>query len=484
MIKRFRLEPRELGGEKTSKNALVDVLTLEVEFVNQGSDSLRLAYQLDGPSGLTDEGWWYSYKVHPRSFGAAGARDIVFRPEGHRHDMILCGAITKYAIENPQSAFKPLVSTDQVPLNLRYIGCDGQYFCTAILPDPGDDAGDPFFQKGGYRFQNALARVVGEPDRKLKKRSNVSFRLVSSLEEIGPGDAVRHRYTVFAGPKHPDALSPYGLDECIVYGWFKIFAKPMVELLHLLHWLSGGFSYGLAILLLTVIVRGAMFPFGRKMALNAQKMQELAPEMKKIADKYKDDMTKRSQAQQELFRKHNYNPLSGCLVMFLQLPVFVGLYRALSVDIQLRQAPLLPGLRWCSNLAGPDMLWHWADILPGALSDPAGWLGPYLNILPVLSTVLMFIQQKLFSPPPTDDQQKMQQQIMKFMMIFMGVLFHKFAAGLCIYFIASSLWGLAERKMLPKSKPVGSLTSVGPPADSSSNGSKAKGGRLRKKGRH
>ncbi len=181
-------------------------------------------------------------------------------------------------------------------------------------------------------------------------------------------------------------------------------------------------------------------------------MQELAPEMKKIADKYKNDMEKRSQAQRELFAKHNYNPFAGCLLMFLQLPIFIGLYRGLSTDIALRQAPLIPGISWCSNLAGPDRFLDWSGWLWSPLSERTGWLGPYMNVLPFITVLLFIMHQKLFTPPPTDDQQKMQQQIMKVMMLFMGVMFHKVAAGLCLYFIASSLWGLAERLLLPKPK--------------------------------
>jgi YidC/Oxa1 family membrane protein insertase len=169
-------------------------------------------------------------------------------------------------------------------------------------------------------------------------------------------------------------------------------------------------------------------------------------------------MQKRGEAQRELFAKHNYNPFGGCLLMFLQLPIFVGLYRALSVDIELRQAPLISGLPWCSNLAGPDMLWNWKPHLFGFLADETGWLGPYFNVLPIITIILFIVQQKMFMPPATDEQTRMQQQMMKYMMIFMGVLFYKVPSGLCIYFIASSLWGLAERKMLP---PIGKK----PPAD-------------------
>ena len=136
--------------------------------------------------------------------------------------------------------------------------------------------------------------------------------------------------------------------------------------------------------------------------------------------------------------------------MFLQLPIFIGLYRCLSVDIHLRQAPLIPGIPWCSNLAGPDMAWRWQGLLPDFLASETGWLGPYLNILPIITIVLFIAQQKMFTPPATDEQTQMQQKMMKYMMIFMGVLFFKVPAGLCVYFIASSLWGIGERKLLPK----------------------------------
>jgi len=190
-------------------------------------------------------------------------------------------------------------------------------------------------------------------------------------------------------------------------------------------------------------------------------MQELAPEIKKIKEKYKNDLEKQGQAQRELWKKHNFNPLGGCWLMFLQLPIFIGLYRCLSVDIELRQSALIPGFQWCSNLAGPDMAWHWQGILPDFLASETGWLGPYLNILPIVTIMLFIWQQKMFTPPATDEQTRMQQKMMQYMMVFMGVLFFKVPAGLCVYFVASSLWGIGERKLLP---PPGSAatTSSGP----------------------
>ena len=198
-------------------------------------------------------------------------------------------------------------------------------------------------------------------------------------------------------------------------------------------------------------------------------------------------MEARTKAQQELFRKHNYNPLAGCLPVFLQLPIFLGLYRSLSVDVELRGAPLISqSIRWCSNLAAPDMLWHWQDVMPAFIAGANGWLGPYFNLLPCLTIGLFIWQQKMFMPPPTDEQAAMQQKVMQYMMIFMGVMFFKVASGLCLYFIASSLWGITERKLLPKPAPPGSSTTptvVERVARTSTNGNGATGNRKKNRGR-
>ena len=105
------------------------------------------------------------------------------------------------------------------------------------------------------------------------------------------------------------------------------------------------------------------------------------------------------------------------------MPIFIGLYRALMTDVALRQAPLVSkSFPWADNLAAPDMLWRWSEVAPSFLhflTGDNGWLGPYLNILPLVTIFLFILQQKLFMPPPTDEQSAMQQKVMKYMMIFM-----------------------------------------------------------------
>jgi YidC/Oxa1 family membrane protein insertase len=213
-------------------------------------------------------------------------------------------------------------------------------------------------------------------------------------------------------------------------------------------------SYGLCIIVLTVLVRGMMFPLSRKQALMSVRMQQLQPELKKLQEKYKDDRQTLGMAQMELYRKHGVNPFGSCWVLLLQMPIFMGLYFALQESTHFRLASFWP--TWIDNLAAPDMLFRWGERIwwISRVEDYGSflYLGPYFNLLPVIAVILMIAQQKMMTPPPADEQQAMQQKMMKYMMIFFGLMFYKVAAGLCLYFIASSAWGFCERKLLPKKK--------------------------------
>ena len=228
---------------------------------------------------------------------------------------------------------------------------------------------------------------VGKVDPQHTNLTNTSCRLVSVVADLKPGQTMTHRFRFFTGPKKPAILEnkAYRLGELIYYGWFSMVAEPLTTILHWFYLVVR--NYGLAIILLTVLVRGCMFPLSIKQAAGAQKMQLMQPEIKKLAEKHKGNAEARTKAQQELYRKHNYNPLSGCLPIFIQLPVFIGLYRCLMVDIELRDAPLIShAFRWCSNLAAPDMLYNWSWFMPAFVNNGAGifGLGPYFNLLPHL----------------------------------------------------------------------------------------------------
>lgn len=441
VVKRFWL-PKHASGDESQPTPSRDYhLNFDVEFVNQGSEQLEIGYRVDGPTGLPLEGWWYAYKTHPTAWGGAGVRDVVWQSDVEDHKMYTNPSIVDYAKDNPDRPQKLVVESAQ---KLKYLGVDAQYFNSSLLSREDTEEANQ-----AVVFEKVEVFPLSGEDEQKSTKTPVTFRADSSTLILPPNASNVQQFEIFAGPKHPDVLAQYGLEQCIVYGWFKFFAKVMASLLHVLHGIVG--NYGISIILLTMLVRGCMFPIGRQQAKSAKMMQELAPEIKKIKEKYPNDTEKQTKAQQELFRKHNYNPLVGCLPMFIQLPIFIGLYRALSVDIELRQTPLIQGLEWCSNLAAPDMMFQWNHLIPfEALTGYTGFLGPYFNLLPVISTCLFLVHQQLFTPPPADEQQEMQQKVMKFMMIFMLVLFFRVPAGLCIYFITSSLWALGERLMLPK----------------------------------
>lgn len=461
IVKRYRLTPTPDEGETANRQYHLD---FDIEIHNLSDAPQEVSYRLNGPNGLPLEGWWYLTKIHPDLFASAGTRDVIWDQVNWRsHEVLGCPYIVKQHEKGRRAELFTETGPRPAPNDLVVManaGVDAQYFASALIPAGPFDPEDPT----RYAFQRGWAVALEEidtTDPSRRKTTNVSYRLVSVPHEIAPGEFYKESFTLFAGPKRPDIMAAYGLSDYIEYGWFWWVSRPMILLLHLFEKFL--FNYGLAIVLLTVLVRGAMYPLGRRAALNAKKMQELAPEMKAIAEKYKNDMQKRAEAQQELFRKHDYHPLSGCAPLLLQLPIFLGLYRALSVDIELRGASLIPGLAWCSNLAGPDMLWYWEPYLPAFLADPArGWLGPYFNLLPMATIALFLVHQKLFMPPATDEQTRIQQQVMTFMTVFMGVMFFRVPAGLCVYFIVSSLWGIFERTvLLPKTTPSAGPTTTG-----------------------
>ena len=445
LIKRFTLP-------KTDANSVRGYhLDLHVEVINEGSSDLQVAYRLQGPTGLPLEGWWYSTKLHPKWFRGAGARDIVWRDK-RGHQLLGCPMIfsdAKEKIEEDKPPRMPLLVGDE-PQSIDYAGVDTQFFASAVIPGKN-------IQGQPIRFRRAEALPVQDvmpvPKNRLRT-TDVSFHLVSETEKLDLGGKLAHDYQVFFGPKDGEVLVSYQIERFREFGW-PIFKWPAVALQYVLNFLySLVGNYGIAVILLTVIVRSCMIPISLKQARSAAMMQQLAPEMTKIKEKYPDDPLKQQAAVQELYKKHKFNPFGGCLLVFIQLPIFIGLYRCLSVDIDLRDTPLFSEtIQWASNLAGPDKLFYWKDYMPAFIGDEAaGWFGPFFNVFPLITVALFLLQQKMFMPPATDEQTKMQQNMMMYMTVLMGIMFYKVPAGLCVYFITSSLWGICERKFISKKK--------------------------------
>ena len=327
-VKRYRIAKIEAGKPAYH-------LTLEVELRNTGKAARQIAYQLDGPTGLPTEGWWFASRISPE-WGGAGVRNTVLMMQGKP-------ATLMSPMQIGDNKLDPPFRWEDAESLLTYAGVDAQYFACALMPNPQTNR-EPWLAQ----IKPILAGSM-PTERVYRTLGNVTCRLISTQAVIEPKGKLVHTYTVFAGPKQPDLLAQYPLDatpgnnlgELIYYGWpmWAMVARLMTHVLHFFYSIVG--NYGIAIIMLTVLVRGCMFPLSRKQALGAQKMQLLKPEMDRINEKYKGKNEEKARAMQELYRKHGFNPMSGCMLAVVQLPIFMGLYRSLMINVELRQAPLI-----------------------------------------------------------------------------------------------------------------------------------------------
>jgi YidC/Oxa1 family membrane protein insertase len=265
---------------------------------------------------------------------------------------------------------------------------------------------------------------------------------------VKPEDKLEHAYIFYAGPKHVELLEQYGprklqvlLDFTTWVPGGESLAPLFAWILRKLHSIFG--SYGVAIILLTLIVRGMLHPLSRASMSSMYKMKRLQPKIKEIQDRYKGKKsTEAAQKMQleilALYRANGTNPFLGCLPTFLQLPVFIGLYNALAYSIELRHK----GFLYITDLARPDRLFSF-----GGATVP--FLGGYFNLLPILMVITMIVQQKM-QPVPPDEQQRQQMKIMQYMLVVMGVLFYHVPSGLVLYFLTSSLLGMLEQKYVTR----------------------------------
>lgn len=439
-------------------------LILAFDLPEGAREGRELLYRLDGPSGIPIEGDWYTHTFRNAFFGKKKDEE----------------AVEVWTYSSYDIAKKPDAYVNNV-YPTAFAGVENQYYTTFLMPEA------PAAQVG-----EAIMTVVDIPDPNELKKVDVAVDLVSKPVEVEPGKTVTHPYILFAGPKTDVALEPFGASELAIYrqvGRIPIIGflldalwaiiDPLVALLSvyiivpllagiysLTETVAGWFggtrgSYGIAIILLTVVVRLALFPLSRKQAASAKKMQDLQPHMVALREKHKDDREKIAQETFALYRKHGINPLGGCLPVFIQIPIFMTLWRVLNVSVSLRQAQFL----WIDNLAAPDMLFKLPFTLP--------LLGPYFNLLPLGVIGLFLLQMKLFTPPATTPEQEAQQRIMKFMMVFMMLMFYRVPAGLALYFITSSVWSISERLLIPKGT---TKTDLGGGSDEEGSDRDGKGG--------
>jgi YidC/Oxa1 family membrane protein insertase len=305
----------------------------------------------------------------------------------------------KFIYETPASLKKE--EKDLGPAHIRWGGYADTYFLAAIVPPENDT--------------NHLFLHLDEGT------TNAKLTVPWKREPLS--------YTVYVGPKDFEALNAVhpALDRAIDFGWFHFIARPLVYVLRFSHTLTGNF--GVDIIILTFLVKLAFFPLSNKSFKSMAQMREVQPLMERLREEHKDDREKLNKEIMELYRRHKINPLGGCLPMIVQMPVFIGLYQALSNAIELRQAPFFG---WIQDLSQPDRL--------GSLNlwfiEPPG-----LPILTLLMGATMLLQQAMAPPAGDPAQQKM----MMLMPVIFTVMFVNFPSGLVLYWLVNNVLSIAQQ---------------------------------------
>ncbi len=249
---------------------------------------------------------------------------------------------------------------------------------------------------------------------------------------IAPGATMKFDARLFAGPQDQDMLATIqpGLNLVVDYGWLTILAQPMFELLKWLHKMLG--NWGLAIIALTVIIKGVFFPLSAASYKSMARMKKVAPRLAALKERYGNDRVKMNQAMMEMYKEEKINPLGGCLPIVIQIPVFIALYWTLLASVEMRHAPFY---LWITDLSAPDTLF---GTIPG--------LGMPVGLLPIIMAVSMFIQTKMNPTPPDPIQAKM----MTIMPIVFSIFFFFFPAGLVLYWVVNNILSIAQQYQITR----------------------------------
>lgn len=276
---------------------------------------------------------------------------------------------------------------------------------------------DKYFLSALISVNNSIASV------EIKKNGAgfIETLVTSPAFTVAPGQAVTVSYKLFIGPKEIDVLKAQGnsLEQSLDLGWFSSIAKPMLYSLKFFY--QYVHNYGIAIIIITVILKIFFFPLTHKSYKSMKGMSKLQPKMTALREKYKNDKDAMNRAVMELYRDHKVNPLGGCLPMLVQIPVFFALYKALMYSIELRHAPFM---FWITDLSDKD---------------------PYY-VTPIIMGVTMFIQQKM-TPSNMDE---MQQKIMLGLPVIFTFMFLNFPSGLVLYWLVNNILTIGQQMYINK----------------------------------
>ena len=320
-----------------------------------------------------------------------------------------------------------------------------------------DDLEDDTYEKNevseggwvGITDKNWMVAVI--PDQSQDFVSNVSRTEQNGGEQfhvnfatngisIAPGASAERTARFFAGAKEVDLLEKYTedggvkmFDYAIDWGWFYFITKPIYFGLHFFYGIVGNF--GIAIILLTMVVKGLLFPMANKQYESMGRMKKLQPKMAKLKEKYGDDRARMQQETMKMYKEEKVNPLASCLPIFIQIPIFFSLYKVLYVTIDMRHAPFFG---WIKDLSAPDplLVTNLFGLIPW---DPPGFIA--IGILPVFMGLTMYFQQKL-NPPMTDP---IQQKVFAFMPIIFTFILAGFSVGLVIYWTWNNILTICQQ---------------------------------------
>ncbi len=300
-----------------------------------------------------------------------------------------------------------------------------KYDLKDLIKNPLDfQATDGWIANIQHHFLSAAIPPRGESVKYSTRTPNNTTMLVSGVAPVltvDSGASGNFSQQLFVGPKLQDQMeeTAKGLKLSVDYGFLTIIAQPMFWLLKNIHSFVG--NWGLAIILLTILIKLLFYPLAEKAGRSTAKMRTVAPRLKQIQERYKDDKPAQSKAMMELYKKEQINPAAGCLPLLIQMPVFLALYWVLIESVELRQAPFFG---WITDLSSRDPLF----------------------ILPLIMAGAMFLQTKLnpASPDPT------MQKVMTFMPIIMSVFFMFFPAGLVLYWVVNTVLSVAQQWRINK----------------------------------
>ncbi len=333
------------------------------------------------------------------------------------------GGMRQVSHEGPVFYFDESLQTEstdnienELPVTqMKWLGVEDQYFISAAVPMTPVRNG--FFRAGAY-LTEPQPNVQGE------RMLSPYFGVALPPTNLQPNLLVESDFKMYYGPKEDQELLKFGHSLVVSHDMtLEILAAPLLDLLRWIYGYVG--NYGVAIIILTIIVRLVLFPLTYKGMKSMKRMQQLSPRMKKLQAKYKNNKEKLNKEMMALYRKNRVNPLGGCLPMLLQLPVFFALYSSLSSAVELRHAPFM---LWISDLSQPDGL----------------------GITPLLMGASMYFQQKL--TPQTAMMDSTQAKVMQMLPFIFTIFTFTFPSGLTLYWVTSNILSIAQQQIINRIK--------------------------------